>query len=383
MSETQLVKKNTISRFLPLQSIVTAVIILFLFYAFFSGLTYKFYASVLFLFYSLTQKMWVSVMLLGVFQTALMVPFRIVRIIKSNNIKEFQNSIGKLGDQSKMQTSIKENVSKGNFTFLFYLVDFVVQLVSFITIGRLFLTDFYSNRIDPSKLYSFIPYPDYPIQDTFFKLPYPVITETKDLGFQSVLAVWLALIIIQIVIFFIRSFYHRALKRGQAKPVPNKITRYASGYLIIGMVLSAIVMRNFPLGFELAIFSGDVSIPNSRLNTITALVTFLMVLWFGIQKNIRKARMAERAGIPENVIEKTQKEMFRETLKSSSFLGIGAYLMTNQIPSAFELSIFTLEIISLASPLTLDRIILSATNKNEKSDETEDGKEEGVSVFDD
>lgn len=369
MSDTKLVKNNTIRRFLPVQSIITALIVIFLFYAFFSGLTYQFYASVLFLFYSLTQKMWVSVMLLGVFQTFLMIPFRIVRLIKSNNIKEFQESIDSLGDQRKMQSSIKANVSKGNFTFLFYLVDFVVQLVSFITIGRMFLTDFYSYRLDPKMLYSFVPYPEYPIQDTFFKLPYPVITETRDLGLQMVLVVWLVLIALQVAIFFIRSFYRRSLAKGNAQQFSKKITRYTSGYLVIGLLISALIVRNFPLGFEIAIFSGDVSIPNQKLNTITALATFFMVVWFGIQNNIRKAKMAEEAGVEVSLIEQTQKEMFKETLKSSILLGLGAYLITNQIPSAFELSIFTLEVISLASPLTLDKLILSATSKKNQSDE--------------
>jgi hypothetical protein len=372
MSNPKLVKKNTIRRFLPLQSMVAAAIVIFLFYAFFSGLTYQFYASALFLFYSLTNKMWVSVVFLGVFQTLLMIPFRIVRIIKQNNIKEFQKQIGNLHDEGKMQSSIKDNVTRGNFTFLFYLVDFVVQLVSFITIGRLFLTDFYSFRIDPTKLYSFIPYPDYPIQDTFFKIPYPLVRETRDLGWQTVALVWLVLIIIQVVIYLFKSFYRKAVQRGDAKKISDKISKYTSGYLIIALIISAIVIRNFPTSIELGIFSGDVSIPNRQLNTITAIVTFLTILWFGIPKNIRKAKMAEEAGIPTHIIEKTQKVMFKDSLKSASILGLGAYLITNQIPSAFELSIFTLEIISLSSPLTLDKIILSATTKKEALKEKEE-----------
>jgi hypothetical protein len=378
MSNSKLVKRNSIRRFLPLQSIVAAVIVIFLFYAFFSGLSFQFYASALFLFYSITNKMWVSVVFLGVFQTLLMVPLRIIRIIKSNNIKEFQSQIGGLSDEKKMQTSIKENVSKGNLTFLFYLVDFVIQLVSFITIGRLFLTDFYSFRIDPAKLYSFIPYPEYPIQETFFKIPYPIVTKTVDLGLQTILIVWFILIIVQVIIFAFKSFYRRSVKNGEAKPISKKISRYASGYLVIAMIISAIVIKNFPLGFELGIFSGDVSIPNPRLNSITAIVTFITILWFGIPKNIRKAKMAEEAGIPTKIIEKIQKEMFKDSLKSASILGLGAYLITNQIPSAFELSIFTLEIISLSSPLTLDRIILSATTKKQvdKEEKTEDTSDE-------
>ncbi|MDH5533411.1 MAG: hypothetical protein OEX81_03225 [Candidatus Pacebacteria bacterium] len=374
MSDTKLVKKNSIRRFLPLQSMVAGVIVIFLIYAFFSGLSFQFYASALFLFYSFTNKMWISVVCLGIFQTALMVPFRIIRIIKSNNIKEFQSQIGGLKSEREMTSSIKENVSKGNLTFLFYLVDFVVQLVSFMTIGRLFLTDFYSFKIDPARLYSFVPYPDYPIQETFFKIPYPIVTKTVDLGLKAVLISWLVLVIIQVVIFSLKKFYRNAVKSGEAKPISSQISKYASGYLVIAMIISAVVIRNFPLSFELGIFSGDVSIPNPRLNSITAIVTFITILWFGIPKNIRKAKMAEKAGIPTHIIEKTQKLMFKESLKNASILGLGAYLITNQIPSAFELSIFTLEIISLSSPLTLDKIILSATTKKTVIEEEKENK---------
>ena len=62
----------------------------------------------------------------------------------------------------------------------------------------------------------------------------------------------------------------------------------------------------------------------------------------------------------EEVIKRTEKDLFKESLQVASFVGLGAFFITNQIPSAFELSIFTLEMISLFSPLTLDRIILSS-----------------------
>jgi hypothetical protein len=52
--------------------------------------------------------------------------------------------------------------------------------------------------------------------------------------------------------------------------------------------------------------------------------------------------------------------MVKNTFKKAAFLGLGAYFITNLIPSAFELSIFTLEIISFLSPFTLDRMIFAS-----------------------
>ncbi len=364
MANTILVKKNTILRFFPLQTIITAIVVIFLFYAFFSGLTYQFYASVVFSFYALTKSMWISVVCLGVFQTILMIPLRIVRLLKENHIKEFTSNIIKLNDERTMNNTIKENVSKGNITFLFYLVDFVIQLVSFVTIGRLFLTDFYNYPLDPAKLYSFVPYPEYPIRDVFFKIPYPVVTQTVDFGLKAVIIAWIILGAIQALIYFARIAYRNAVRRGENKStLPKKLTKYASGYLLVAMLASYFLIRHFPVGLSVGIFSGSVAVQNSKFNTITATATFLTILYFGIPKNIRKAHLAEEAGVPAHIIEKTQKQMLGESLKNATLIGLGAYFITNQIPSAFELSIFTLEIISLASPLTLDRIILSSVSK--------------------
>ena len=57
-------------------------------------------------------------------------------------------------------------------------------------------------------------------------------------------------------------------------------------------------------------------------------------------------------------IAKHQKEMFRNTLFNSALIGLGAFFITNLIPSAFELSIFVFEIIAFLSPLTIDRFVL-------------------------
>ena len=38
----------------------------------------------------------------------------------------------------------------------------------------MFLIDFYNTKLDPKMLYSFVPYPTYPIQDRIFRIPYIV-----------------------------------------------------------------------------------------------------------------------------------------------------------------------------------------------------------------
>lgn len=83
-------------------------------------------------------------------------------------------------------------------------------------------------------------------------------------------------------------------------------------------------------------------------------------------------------------MKQTEKDLFSDTIKVAAFVGLGAFFVTNQIPSAFELSIFTLEIISLTSPLTLDRIILSSKHAvvpaKTKTDVTEEVKSNASEV---
>lgn len=354
-----------------LGTIFSALAIGFLIYAFFSGLSFQFYASFVFFFYSITNSMWISVVLLGVFQTLLMIPFRIVRIIQSNNVKEFQRTVERMEDHKQQSFTLKKGFREGNSTFLFYSVDFVMQLVSYISIGRLFLTDFYANRLSPALLYDWVRYPDYPIRDTFFKIPYLTVTETVDWGWQVILPVWIILLVIQIGIFVAR----RSVRTQHGQEVEQSMfsgrwARYTTGSLLFFMLVTYLVIRHFPTGWEMRVFSGDVSIPNRAFNTVTAIATFITLMWHGVPRIVRKGQLAEKLGVPTRVIELTQMDMLKETLFTSTMVGLGAFFITNQIPSAFELSIFTLEVISLAAPFTLDQIVLKglAVAKTEESE---------------
>jgi hypothetical protein len=336
----------------PYQTVMAALVLLIVTYLFFSGEIYRLYASVLFLFYSLTNRMWVSVILLGVFQTFLLIPLRIIRLIRQDNLKEFQETIDKYNQPILQKQQLHRNFETGNKFFLFYLTDFFIQLATFLSIGRLFLTDFYAHHIAANKLYDFVPYPEYPIKDTVFQIPYVAVTKTIDLGWFWVVFFLSLIILIQ---FLIALVGHIAHKTTQSPKDPSK---YTLAYLLIGIVLAIVVVKNFPVGFEMRLFTGDVSVPNRALNTITAIATFATMLWFGSQRIIRKGKLARSRDVDQQIIDKTQQKMFSQSVFDSTLVGLGAYFITNHIPSAFELSIFTLEVISLISPFTLDKFIL-------------------------
>jgi hypothetical protein len=352
----------SLSEILPLPTILAYIIIAFFVYSFFSGLTYKFYASVLFWFYSLIGRMWIAVVGLGVFQVLIMIPFRIVNLKISSHINEFKEKTEELKSEQEQSFLVRRQIKRGDRPLLFYMIDFVVQLTSYMSIGRLFLTDFYSMRIDPKLLFSFVPYPEYPIQARIFKIPYPAVTRSVDLGVGVVLVVWLAIVLFQFAIYFYKYVNRKVEDRKYRFKLPTKVKSYAklvSGNAVILMVVSWIIFRRFPVGWTVRIFSGDISIPNRTFNTITAIVTFGLVVWFGSAKISRKSKLAIAQKVSKEVIFKTQKEMFKQTLRSATLVGLGAYFITRQIPSAFELSIFTFEMIALLSPFTLDRLIMS------------------------
>lgn len=358
-----------------LSTIISYAFILFLIYAFISGLTMQFYASILFFFYSIVKRMWISVIMLGVFQTILLIPFRIIKLYKANHIKEFVEKVEEIKNNKEQEYQFRQHTKKGTRTVLFYSVDFFVQLVSYTSIGRLFLTDFYSKNLDSKYLYDFVKYPQYPIEGRFFKIPYPYFTQNIDLGLKWVLIAWLAIFILLLLFRLAKYIFDKNQNAAQEQTDKIKgVYKAFSGQLLLFCILAWIIIRNFPIAWKLGIFIGDVAIPNIRLNTITAIVTFATLFWFGINNIKHKSKIAKNAGFDDEIIAKTEQEMLKTSFFNSLLIGLGAFFITNQIPSAFELSIFTLEIISLLSPLTLDKLILTPKINQSVNSKTEENK---------
>lgn len=358
-SENTALVSRSAGRLLPVASlgtIVSTAAIIFLVYAFFSGLAMEFYASFVFLFYSWTGSMWISVVMLGVFQTLLLIPFRIINLLKSQSLDKFKDTTEK-EVLEKHDSFLKKEFRTGGRVALYYVVNFFAALVSYASIGRLFLTDFYTHPLDPTWLYSFVPYPTYPIADRFFRIPYTWFTETHDFGSSVVWWTWIILIILQMIIYI--GLYVARKRKVLAPTASISVSRLTTGNLLLLMILSWWLVRNFPVEWRFFIFSGDVGMPNKTLNTITALATFITLIWGNLPKIRGQVELARAAGYDDKIILRTQKELLQETLKVAGFVGLGAYYITNLIPSAFELSIFTLEIISWVSPFTLDKLILT------------------------
>lgn len=366
MTENQSVisPKHSFISIKQLPSLLTSIFVLLIIYAFLSGIIYRFYANFVFLFYSLLKSMWVSVVCLGIFQTILLIPFRVVSLKNATNIEEFEEKIGEIKKEERrnlFQTKFKE----GNKALLFYIVNFFVQITSYISIGKLFLTDFYTKPLDQKILYSFVRYPQYPIRDTFFKIPYPFITKTVDLGIHLMLLIWIIIICLKIITTIINNYQKKAQKNLTPEKPDDSIIKILkilfnliNNNFIWLLFLGWLLTRRFPVGWQIRIFSGDVSHPYPAFNTLTAICASLVVVWLDLPKINEKIKIARAANISPSIIRKTELELFKQTLLSAILIGIAAYYITNQIPCAFELSIFTFEVISWISPFTLDKLIL-------------------------
>ena len=351
---------------LPTASTALVFVVIFtLLYLFFSKLTVKFYASILFFLYHHIQHMWLSVIGLGVVQTFIMMPLRIVNLTLSANVKEFEAKVDELKKTDQQEFLIKQTVARGNPTLLWYITNFFIQTISYLSIGRLFLIDFYNTKLDPNLLFPYSYYPEYPIKDPIFKIPYPIVTKTITHSWFWVFVAWAGILLYKLLHTKIINYYRQLPDNRKVSPdnaftgaIKNFI-KSSGGFLTLLFLLAFVLIRYFPIAWELRIFTGDVSVPNYTLNAITAIGASIVVLWLNLPKISKKAQIARQSGISEEIIFKTSKQLFLDNLRSAFILGIGAYYLTRLIPSAFELSIFTLEIISFLSPLTIDRLIFS------------------------
>ncbi len=334
----------------------------------------KFYASTVFFFYSHVHAMWISVMLVGVFQTIITIPIRIIQLQKAKDIEQLEDEIEDAKGHGDQYIVFKKKMIKGNKNALFYSVNFYIQLVAYMSIGRLFLTDFYSKPLDPKLLFSFVEYPAYPIQNVIYRFPYLAPHHFIDYGLVYVIIAWALIIIFKILSRGLIERYGfddglHSLDDTKLNPIIKVYFKLFSDYSLFLLLASYLLIRYFPVDWHIAWFVGDVGVQNTRLNTITAITTTITVIW--LNRGPIKTKIAELAttGLSKKVLEKTQISMWKETFRNAILIGLGAFFLTNQIPSAFELSIFVFEIISWTSPFILDPIVKRLTEKTVKAKE--------------
>jgi len=352
--------------------IATTLLVIFLVWIaiwFFRGGSFRLYASAFFSLYYLTGQVWLSVLLIGLGQNIAFLPLHFIGMRLSQSFKDFEEGIEETSNDDAYLV-FTEKVRKGDISIVFYIFNFVVNAIAFLSAGRIFLIDFYTQKLNPALLYHWVPYPEYPLLGTNFNFPFFKITETISLDWKTILFIWLG-----ISLFFaatkllwrvFKIFLSGNKKLLGARINYNHLMLQSGGFSGSILILSIILLRHFPVQFASWILVADLTRQNTTMNTITAIGTFLTTMHAGYTRHRIDMEIARTRGVDEKTMEGVFKEKMKGSFKNAVILGAGAFLITNQIPCAFELSVACFEVLYILSPYTFDKILIRAGGQAKK-----------------
>jgi len=350
---------------LPFGTTLLLIFLIVLCVWFFKGGSFKLYASIFFSIYSVTHQVWISVILMGILQNVFFMPLRVIGSHFRKSLKDFDDELEATESSEDQQFLISDKnqvnlkLQQGSLPIVFYIFNFFVNAIAFFSAGRIFLIDFYSDPLKLQKmnlLYKFVPYPKYPLQGINLHVPLFRITQTTAISWNTILWVVGVLIVIPIILRLIwrliRFIFKKNQKILQARIQYNRLFLKLSGFGGIGAIISLFVLRHLPTSFEGFTFIANLSRQNTPMNFVTAVGTFIVTMHAGYKNNSDTAKIAKKSGIPANIIKKVFREKMEQSFKNALVLGLGAFFITNNIPSAFELSITTFEIMYMIYPYT-------------------------------
>lgn len=314
----------------------------------------------------MTGQVWVSVLLIGILQNIIFLPLRFITLLLDPAFKDFETTLDKTKEKDQYLV-FSQKIRTGSLPVLFYIFTFTVYAISFFSAGRIFLIDFYNQKLDPGYLYSFIPYPDYPLNGTTFYFPFLSPTSTFALNWSTIFLIWLGIvgfmIILRLIWRLVRIIFRRNSTILQYRIGYNRAILAVSGFTGTLFILSFIVLRHIPEGFSFFWLTADLTRQNTTMNFITAIATFITTYHAGYIRNKEAVKKANANQISPEVIKKVSTANMRNSFKNATILGVGAFLVTNNIPCAFELSVATFELLFILSPYTFDRLLLSVQKK--------------------
>ncbi len=347
-------------QWLPLTTSFLLLFLIVLFIWFFKGGSIKLYASAFFSLYALTGQIWISVLMIGVIQNIIFLPLRFIGGIFRRPQKDFEDELEKVEEKQQILV-LSKKVKEGNLAIVFYVLNFFLNAIAFFSAGRLFLIDFYNYPVNKNLLYSWVPYPNYPLQGTDLKLPLIKISQTYSLPWSTIFlylgGLLLFMTLIRLIFRIFRFIYKNNKKILSARIRYNRLILKISGFSTLLLVIVLIFLRHIPIAYENFVFIANLTVQNTTLNFVTAMGTFLTTVHAGYKGNSIIAKEALKSGIPQKIVTKVFKEKMQISIKNGLILGIGAFLVTNHIPSAFELSIASFEIMYIIYPYTFGHIL--------------------------
>lgn len=353
-------------RELPLVSILGILVLVVILGWFMGGGSFRLYASLFFGLYFLTQSSWISIILVSVVQNILLLPMRILYERFHDDIKIFEDEI-KVSKTDDQQFLINKKVREGSRAVIFYVINFVLVLIAFISAGRVFLLEFYKTPIDIKYLYSFIHFPEYPLQGVIFHFPLIHITKTMAVDWYWIAYPWvvlfIALALLKLLWRVVRPLLTKNEKILGMRINYNRFIALTGGLVGTAMILITIFLRHVPLGAQIVWWSADLAEQNTVFNMVTAICTGLATVYSGYQHNLIETAEAKIKGIPEEIISRVNRAHMRESVKNGLMLGLFALWVTRLMPSSHDLSVLAFEACYVLSPITFDKLIPKKTNQ--------------------
>ncbi|MDD4938116.1 MAG: hypothetical protein PHX34_03865 [Candidatus Shapirobacteria bacterium] len=350
-------------QWLPVITTFLLIFLIFLFVWFLRGGSFRLYASLFFCIYSITNQIWISVILMGILQNIIFLPLRLIGNVFNQSLKNFEDELDKT-DEKEQSLVFTKSIKEGSLPIVFYIFNFFVNAIAFFSAGRIFLIDFYSDPLKLQKmnlLYKFVPYPNYPLKGIDLHVPLFKITQTFALPWPNIF-----MIIGITILFFIalrllwrifRIFLRNNKKILFARIRYNRLLLAIGGFGGVGILILMFVLRHIPNAFQGFVFIANLSRQNTPMNFTTAVGTFIVTIHAGYKNNSAASQKAKLANISPEIIKKVFKTQMRQSTKNAFILGLGAFFITNNIPSAFELSVTTFEIMYMIYPYTFGRLL--------------------------
>jgi hypothetical protein len=350
---------------LPIITFLFLIFLIIVFVWFFSGGSFRFYASLFFGLYFLTKSTWISIILVGFVQTIIFLPFRIINENLRPDLKEFEKEIEATKSENQ-QVLLHRQIKSGSWSVVFHTLNFILLALAFFSVGRIFFMDFYHHPIDASKfLYDFIPYPTYPLQGIIFEFPWIHILKTTALGWQTIFTIWGVLlgffVILRLIWLFLRRFLSKNKSILNIRIKYNNLLIFVSSFTGTLFLISLFVFRHIPTAGEIVVLSADLTKQNTGFNIITAICTFIATILSGFKDNDELVREARLNNIPEDIIKKVARQRLQKSAKNGLFLSLFTLWITRLMPCSHDLSVLSFELIYFISPFTFDRFIKKTT----------------------
>lgn len=346
---------------LPKITFLFLIFLIIVFVWFFRGGSFRFYASLFFGLYFLTKSTWISIILVGVVQTLIFLPFRIINETLSPDLKEFEREI-ETTENEKQEILITRRIQSGSWSVVFHTLNFILLALAFFSVGRVFFMDFYHHPINASQfLYKFIPYPIYPLQGTIFRFPWIHVLKTTALNWSTIFTIWGIIFGFFILLRFIWSLLRHVLSESKVilsiRIKYNHLLIFFSSFIGTLFLVSLYFFRHLPTASEFIILSADLTKQNTGFNFITALTTAAATIVAGLKSNQEAINEARLNHIPLQAIINVSRQRIKICLRNAFLCSFFAFWVTRLMPCSHDLSVLSFEVIYLISPLTFDRFI--------------------------